>query len=297
MAEAKDDDVLKVRAEIVSQLENKKVESIKLQNNAVIIDSLTDPKKAIEILVKNKVRAAPVIDQVSKKFIGVLDLRDTLKYVLQAYKEIDGGNDNDDDNKEKDAKTKAMEYLTGESLKDLCKNRPFRVVNDQDSFLKLAEVFSLGSHVVGVVNKEKKLIGVITQGSFFQLIAKDWVPIPAINEINTTLQKILDLKYITSPIKTVSSNIKAYESFELMNNLNLSGLAVVNEKGILIHNTSATDIKLWLLKGEQSLNQSIEQFIIKIRNLALTEKYPITVCQLNDKFKRAIGKLKATKLC
>ena len=34
---------------------------------------------------------------------------------------------------------------------------------------------------------------------------------------------------------------------------------------------------------------------IQIRKLSLTEKYPITVCTLQDTFKRAIQKLQATK--
>ena len=85
-----------------------------------------------------------------------------------------------------------------------------------------------------------------------------------------------------------------HSAFSLMSKLNLSGLAVVNEDGVLVHNTSATDIKLWLI-ASSTLEDTIEQFLISIRKLSLTERYPITVCTLKDTFKRGVQKIQATK--
>eukprot|EP01084_Bolivina_argentea_P065138 118751_1 len=283
-----------VREDITKILSTTKVSELKLKDEAVILDASTDPKKAIEILVKNRVRAAPVID--NNDFIGVLDLRDTLKYVLLSHDSF-YSNDNDNDDQKINDKH-AMEYLLGDhnndwhsqTLNNLCKHRPFRVVSKTDTLLQLCSIFALGSHVVGVINNDKKLIGVVTQGYFFQQISFLWI----FNH-SCSLNKLFELSYIISPIKSVNRNIKAIEAFKIMNTSNLSGLAVINDNGVLIHNTSATDIKLWLLKGNQSLNDSIEIFLINIRNLSLTERYPITVCGLNDPLKRAIQKLQATK--
>merc|ERR1712154_50786 len=234
-----------------------------------------------------------------QNFLGVLDLRDTLKYVLTVHETLLKQQDNinnKNNNDEQKAAPAAMDYVVGDhspmvtqTLADLCNHRPFRVVNASDTLLQLSAIFALGSHVVGVVS-DNKLLGVCTQGYFFQQIAKRWKFVHS-----CCLNKIFAMKYITAPIQSVLKTAKAVDAFHLMEELNLSGLAVINEKGVLIHNTSATDIKLWLVKGEESLDQSIESFLINIRNLSLTERYPITVCSLNDTLKRAVQKLQATK--
>eukprot|EP01083_Nonionella_stella_P034646 94789_1 len=283
-----------VRDDMVKVLSATKVSDLALENKAVILDASTTPKQAIEILIKNKVRAAPVLKD--DEFLGVLDLRDTLKYVLEAYDKLFALNESGQRNDEADQKsaTHAIDLLHSSGMKqqtlgDLCKHRPFRVLNASDSLYELAAMFALGSHVVGVV-EDNKLIAVCTQGYFFQQIAKRC-------KLTHTccLSKIFELKYITSPIESVNKSTKAVEAFRLMDAHNLSGLAVLNDNGVLIHNTSATDVKLWLLKGEHSLDETIELFLINIRNLSLTERYPITVCQLDDTFKRAMQKLQATK--
>eukprot|EP01083_Nonionella_stella_P266340 901127_1 len=117
-----------VREDITKILSTTKVSELKLKDEAVILDASTDPKKAIEILVKNRVRAAPVID--NNDFIGVLDLRDTLKYVLLSHDSF-YSNDNDNDDQKINDKH-AMEYLLGDhnndwhsqTLNNLCKHRP-----------------------------------------------------------------------------------------------------------------------------------------------------------------------------
>eukprot|EP00483_Globobulimina_turgida_P001289 UN01291 len=267
-----------VRDDIVKILSKTKVSELELKDQAVILKANTNPKKAIEILVKNRVRAAPVVDK--NDFIGVLDLRDTLPYVLAAYDALyvyPDVNANAADEKQ-NKQAQAMEYLVGkhsslqtQTLTFLCKNRPFRVVLSNDSLLTLANVFALGSHVVGVIDDDKKLIGVATQGYFFQQLAKKW------KFVHTcSLNSLFKLSYITSPIISINKRTKAVDAFKIMNTENLSGLAVLNEQGMLVHNTSATDIKLWLLKGEQSLDETIELFLINIRNLSIDERYPVT---------------------
>eukprot|EP01084_Bolivina_argentea_P287066 492527_1 len=92
-----DDNLDGLREDLISILSATKVSELTLKDKAVILDSKTDPKKAIEILVKNKKRAAPVVD--NNNFIGVLDLRDTLKYALECYKlsKLHQSNDDNDD--------------------------------------------------------------------------------------------------------------------------------------------------------------------------------------------------------
>ena len=94
------------------------------------------------------------------------------------------------------------------------------------------------------------------------------------------LQSLMDLKYITSPVKSVVGSLKAADAFSQMAKFNLSGLAVVDSEGNLIHNTSATDIKLWL-QSECKFDDTIENFLIAIRKMSLDERFPVTmVCTM-----------------
>merc|ERR1712087_112980 len=203
----------------------------------------------------------------------------------------------------KKEKKLALEYLTGSpqitsnTLRYLCQMRPFRTVKGSDSLLDVAKVLAAGSHIVGVVDgdaKQSKLVGILSQGSLFQQVASKWLEGPLKEGDGPLLQQLMDTKYITSPVKSVSAKVSALSAFESMSKLDLSGLAVVDDEGALIHNTSATDIKLWL-NASSLLNMSIEAFLIEIRKASLDERYPVTMCTAKDSFKRAVEKLKATK--
>jgi len=295
MAQQKEEtkeDSTQLRDDLLDILSKCQVSSLKVNENVVILDSKTDPKKGIEVLLENKIRAAPVIDSSTNKFIGVLDLRDTVKFVVESYSSA-----------EKNKKQLALEYLTGSpqitsnTLKYLCQMRAFRTVKGSDSLLDVAKVLAAGSHIVGVVDgdaKQTKLVGILSQGSLFQQVASMWLQGPFKDGAGPLLSALMELKYITSPVKSVSSKVTALSAFESMSKLDLSGLAVVNDEGALIHNTSATDIKLWL-SASSLLNMSIEAFLIEIRKASLDERYPVTICTAKDSFKRAVEKLKATK--
>lgn len=152
------------------------------------------------------------------------------------------------------------------SLTELCKVRPFKYVKDDDSLLSVAALFADGCHVVGVINSKSnknELIGIITQGYFFGQVVKKWQ-----FKSNCILKELLDLKYISSPVKMIKKSLRAYDAFQTMIDNDLSGLAVVNDMGAIVHNTSATDIKLWLLSSHH-LEDTIEQFINIVRYIII----------------------------
>lgn len=164
---AQEKGVSAVRKALIGTLKDVKVSDLEYSKKAVILDGATDPKKAIEVLLENKVRAAPV--QEKGKFIGVLDLRDMVKYALESYK-----------NKEKNKITqKALEWLTIAPTKStgtlsyFARMRPFRCVKVSDSITNVLIALAKGSHIVGIASNDgTKLVGVLTQGQLFQQIAK-----------------------------------------------------------------------------------------------------------------------------
>mmetsp|Transcript_29855 Transcript_29855/g.48619 ORF Transcript_29855/g.48619 Transcript_29855/m.48619 type:complete len:378 (+) Transcript_29855:57-1190(+) len=314
-----DDDDVKltaVREDIANVLKATPVSKLQFAAQAIVLDHKLNPKKAIQTLLNYKIRAAPVID--GNQFIGVLDLRDTVKYALESYhlskddklaqideqKQGQGGqNENEDDDAAQsgggggggDQQVKHLfdhKHLQTLKLAELCKHRPFRYVNSDDSAFNVAQLFAAGCHVVGVVdtkNDKHELVGVITQGYFYGQVASMWK-----FKHNCTLQQLMDLKFVTAPVISINRTMLASEAFQMMVDKDLSGLAVCNENGEIIHNTSATDIKLWLL-SDKSLESTIEQFLISVRNLSLIDRFPVCTVPLTDTFKRAVQMLHATK--
>lgn len=290
MAQDPDQDISSIRETLLKGIEKLKINELKdlLKNKPIILEANTDPKKAIEILIENNIRAAPVREK--KEWIGVLDLRDTVKYALQTYKK--GAVDKE--------KAKAMEYLTTaphittNTLKYLSRMSQFKLVKESDLLTKLLGLLAHGCHIVGIVKDSddgsEELITIVTQGQLFLEISKQW----KMEDLSITLEELQKYKYITSPIKTIRYDMKAWEAFEKMSQYNLSGLAVVDNEGKIIHNTSATDIKMWLI-ASNSLEDTIERFLINIRKLSYNAKYPIAFCLLNDKLGKAFGKLQATR--
>ena len=255
----------------VSDLQNETKDVIVLHNN-------TDPAEAIGILTKNNIRAAPVKDT-DDSFMGVLDIRDTVHYTLQCLQS----------NAPKNA-APVLSQTFG------LRTFAFKTVHTFDSLLAVLGYLADGAHIVGIVNEEEDaLIGIINQSKLFEFVANKWKSI----ENDCLLQQMFDCKYITSPIEYVRYDMSAYDAFDAMSKKKKSGLAVVDADGVLLHNTSATDLKLWRAGKDEkdyNLDQPIDEFLIKIRRKS-TEKtrHPTCSCTLDMTLHTAIKRLAATK--
>eukprot|EP01084_Bolivina_argentea_P310749 537771_1 len=134
------------RDNLIKTLSETPVSELQFAAKAIVLDSELDAKIAIETLLQHKIRAAPVLEK--GKFIGVLDLRDTVKYALEAYDSLKNNNDDNNDEQKQDAKTyiTGHESITSTSLSELCKHRPFRYVSQKDTLLAVANLFAEGCH-------------------------------------------------------------------------------------------------------------------------------------------------------
>jgi len=289
------------RHALIAPLQKVKVSDLKniLANKPIILDSKTEPKKAIEILVNNNVVAAPVLDKEKRTWVGVLDIRNLVKYVISKA----------DAEKPPSKKAQhAMDYITTSpvvatnTLQYLCRmSPPFKAVRYDDPAINIMRVLASGSHIVGICKggeQDAQLMTICTQGQFYESVCEGaW----QLNQqglehpsVAVTLEELIKHKFAASPVKMVPADMQALEVFKRMSQNNLSGLAVVDEDGALVHNTSATDIKLWL-KESHSLEDTIEEFLVKVRQQQkLKAKYPFTNCNLKDSLGKAMSKLQVT---
>jgi len=285
--------VAALREALVASMAKIPVSELSLGPKPVILDAKADIKDGLQTLIDNKIRAAPVMDEEEKTFIGVLDVRDTLAFALKTYdKETPSAIDDT-----QESPSEVSEQLQGQTVRDYCAPDSFFSVKTSDSVLAAAQALAKGCHAIGVMSAEDEnsLVSILTQGELFQQASKLWEQGDHKGMANVTLQQLMDLSFITSPVQGVSASTKARDVFSLMASKNLSGLAVTNNDGKLVHNTSATDIKLWLMAGSSTLNDEIERFLINIRKMSVDERFPVTMCWPKDTLKRAVGKLQATK--
>jgi len=285
--EVKSDDVDGFRQELLAPFAKMKVSDFDLSQKPIVLNATLTPRQALEELVKNHLRCAPVIE--GGKFIGVFDLRDAIKYAMEVYRSKHL--------KEKDIA--AMEYIavathiSTNTLGYLARMRKFCEVKETEPMLSVMKILATGSHIVGVLSSDgKKLKTILSQGQIFQQLAKGWSQV----KLDVSVPTLRKLGYIKFPVVQIPSTTPAHEAFDLMAKHQLSGLAVVDEDGVLVHNTSVTDIKLWL-KSSGSLEITIEDFLVQVRKEANATKTQVAVSSVDENagLVKVINKLKATK--
>jgi len=294
-----------------SALLEKALQSIKIKELAAAADSAKQgtphilehsmaPLDAFHEMAKREFGACPVQDG-DKKLIGTLDLRDAVKFVVDVSSKKDdkdfaaniavtGGN--------KKSQIKGIESHP-EVQKDnagvsyLARMRPFKVYPEDSDLVDVAKVLSSGRHIVGCSDQDGALGKIITQKMLFAAVA------PGLKAVTLHVEAIM-----TSPVISVKCDASAFEAFEAMTKRDVSGLAVVDSKGHLIHNVSTNDIKLWVdheSDHDLDINKTtIEDFLVTIRSSdkvkATAGKTRVPVCTVHpgESVGHAVGRMQST---
>jgi len=145
------------------------------------------------------------------------------------------------------------------------------------------------------VNDEGKCIQIVSQSSLLAFVAAHKEEEELKEELSRTFEvSKLGLKKVV----TVDENSTAKEAFQLIERSNLSGIGVVDEDGNLIGNTSARDIKYFVLdQGQAKIDQPILDYLAIVRSSVKTakEKVPVSTVHATDPIGRAIGLLAKTQ--
>jgi len=95
----------------------------------------------------------------------------------------------------------------------------------------------------------------------------------------------------------VRSDTRTIDAFRLMNEKNISGLAVVDPtSGAFVANTSSSDLKLYIKRPNTSLEQPLMDFLSKIRLADVNDKTPTIHVNSRSTLGHVIGLLAATKV-
>ena len=98
------------------------------------------------------------------------------------------------------------------------------------------------------------------------------------------------------PVLAVTSTTPAIETFRLMDNKHISGVAVVDASGCVIANTSSRDLKNFVKSPRRStLLLPIAQFLEQVRRDGLVEA-PVVCCSPEDTLAHAMVAIATTNV-
>lgn len=277
---------------------------MKLAPKMIVIDSAIGLQAAFSTLVQNNILSAPVSE--GGKFIGFLDIRDLVSFVLFASREH--------------AKQKALsldELMSKEgffqphpalmieqtkmydnplqaiTVSYLCRRNRFEAVTTQDKLIRVLELLSTKElHRVPVQDGEGRVVAVISQSNII-----DFVSHILAKEPNALQQSIADLKLGHSPVYSALGTAPAALAFDLMDKKQVFGLAVVDAHGALVGNISASDIKLFLQSPHFGLlTEPCLEFLTAIRRRELRTRVPAAVVSPSAPLSSVVNKLSATRM-
>jgi len=262
------------------------------KGSVIIVPSTETPFDAFKKLIGNNILSAPVFDVHAKKFTGFLDMRDLVSFVVF----IDDDQKSDVPNNLNDILIKGSKLLKvpleGVTCTYLSRRNAFIPVQANDNLLQVCEILAKGVHRVPVVDDKGEVINIISQSSVISFLHKN------ASKFHNELDKTLHALHIgTKPVIVVSKDTPAIETFRLMDNKKISGVAVVDGSGSLVGNTSASDLKLFLKTPSiELLQMPIMSFLNKIRQETIDITAPTITCKSTDHLSMAIGKISSTKV-
>jgi len=279
------------------------VDSAKKDENpaVVVIDSKMTPLEASTLLWETNVMGAPVYNAESETWVGMFDARDILSCVIAAHKEFEAigghhpGEDThmvtdvdihlDDHKTRRDLIAKALQHIKINSkppspgavtVSYLAARNPMTpFMTKESSLLDVCKILACRQKhrfpITDSSSGKNACIGIISQSGLVAFIANKCPP-------GSLDVKMVDagLEYKKDVVK-IADDASASDAFELLDSHRLSGIAVVDEDGKLIGNTSARDIKNAVMDaGRTNMDVDILSYLARVRQSQMmqNDKYP-----------------------
>jgi CBS domain-containing protein len=244
-------------------------------------------------LIQHQIQSIPIIHPLTGKPLYVLSIAHVMQTVINHFSEVDFKDDIWGRVRKLFFDTK--DSLQSKTLAELEGNidftrDPAHTISDEATLLDAVQIMvRTQCHRVVVMNKSGDIVNIITQSRIVQLLATmaDILPYTdrSLEELGIAMK---------GNVMVVRGSETAYLAFKRMFELNVSGLAVVNEKGALIGNISATDIKLVGYKPEfwTLLGKSVTDYLKEIRYHPEAKVRPGVFSLLHDEAKGIVVKCK-----
>lgn len=241
-------------------LERSTVEDVVGESRPILILKENDEiKVAFEQLRKKQTFFAPVVNSMGN-CIGFVEMIDLVAHGLNLHPseqhEITHENAQHIPTSEK-FKSNAT---VGEIVQR--KQKPLIQVHPNTALLAVIDEFSKGARRAVVVGEDNKPINTIAQFDMGLFLVRHSLQLKDPMELNISQMYQLHSLGHGAPVKVLASGITVMETIRMMDSLNLSGIALVNETDQLVGNFSAADMQLLCMEWTLPfLTQRVSEFL------------------------------------
>jgi predicted transcriptional regulator len=265
---------------LFTALQNHNVSSLALpkMEKLVAIDSKMTPIDAANVLWANDILGAPVWDEETHKYCGIFDMRDFLSAVVAAS--VRPTKDTDEYNtamvhEMEDMKHDNKAVQVTSTLTYLASRNPVLTCEPDTCLAEICKLLSAPAcrRVLVCTSKGARSTNMVSRTAMLKFLSEH----VSRHDLKETLDQA-GLEFRKQVVQ-VEDSVPARKAFELIDSKGIYGLAVVDEEGTLLANTSASDIKLAAMdKGKASMDLDILSYLAAVRQDAPpqggNERYP-----------------------
>jgi len=272
------------------------VEQLRVPGNTVFIAERTD--KLVEVfkgLMKYNFLSVPILQKTGRKYYGFLDMGDIVRYVCDVF-----GSEKLEETKDFWQLIEKEENFRNVTVKEvmrhpMARNNPFHPVKGGYSLFAALEVLARERrlHCVAVVDDDRNLLNLVTQSQLLRFVVEHS------NKLGRKREKTVQDMGTLREVYVIGENEPAINAFKMMSEKEVSGLGVVDDKGILVETISLRDLKamapdagmFWRLFG------TVKAFLAKI-TIEFPGSRPSTLqtCSVTDTFGDIVKRMEDHKI-
>lgn len=254
---------------------------LRIDSKNLISLSPTDSiSKALETLAFHSITSAPVYDSAKDSWYGFVDVLDLAVFVAKVFSENFEKHPHLYDPKEL---KQIFSHPVTEAI-NFSNRDPFMPVDATWSvFFLINNFMKWGIHHVPVV-ENNHIIGIVSQTDILRFLLANR---NAIGDITT--KQIRELNMDNGPVISVTNDVTLMKAFSMIVKHNVSGIAVLDLKGTLINNLSASDLKGITETTFFKLEAPIHQVL-----MGNPDKLPPVTCSPHSTLAQALGKMEKT---
>jgi len=246
-------------------LANTKVESVWTRENKVFFAMRTDTVRDVfNGLIQHNFSSCPVLQKTKNRWYGFLDVANIVKFIVQHF-----GEPTLAENTNIMTLLEETENFKNVQVNDLMKNpqaiiTPYHPIYVGYSLYSAYEVMARSNlHRLAVVDSRRALISVLTQSMLVEFTYRN---IALLGAKRSKLVK--NMPYNLHEVYHVKPNDIALKAFSLMSEKNVSGVAVVDDAGLLVDQISVRDLKAMASDGRLfwRLFKNVADYLDNIKN-------------------------------
>ncbi|KYQ96725.1 hypothetical protein DLAC_04020 [Tieghemostelium lacteum] len=262
--------------------------------NMITVNQDDSLPKVFKTLASNNILAVPVLNEKNRP-IGLVDFVDIVCCVTQIINHTDL------------LGTDYYSFLEREDLfnntranfiTDLSERNPFAPVVKGASLLEAMTVMTMNkTNRIPIIENDSidgaKIINLVTQSALMSFLSKN---LEALGPWTNKSLKSLGFK--EKHVISIEHYKKAIDAFQLMANNRVNGIAVVDDKGALMANISARDLRELLneTKMFENLYITVSEFVSRVRMNLLKTVYPSICCSFDDSLASIMTKMCAAHI-